>query len=86
VKTGDWRGVAASAERALDADIDSPVSALILQGMALTELGEFAEALVLFRKVTATGDAEERQNAAAWTRYAEEEISYQQQVAAAAGN
>jgi len=53
--------------------------------MALTELGEFAEALVIFRKVAATGDEEEQQVAAAWIRYAEEEINYQQQFAVASG-
>jgi hypothetical protein len=53
--------------------------------MALAELGEFEEALVLFRKVAATGDAEEQQIAAVWIRYAEEELNYQQQVAAASG-
>jgi tetratricopeptide (TPR) repeat protein len=83
VKTGDWHGAADSAKRALDAGVDNPISALMLQGMALTELGEFEEALVLFRKVTAAGDKEEQQSAAAWIRYAEEEINYQQQFAAA---
>jgi tetratricopeptide (TPR) repeat protein len=83
VKTGDWRGAADSAERALDAGIDNPVSALMLQGMALTELGEIAEALVLFRKVAATGDEEEQRNAAAWIRYAEEELNDRRQFAVA---
>ena len=85
-KTGDWRGMADSAEGALDAGIDNPVSALMLQGMALTELGEFEGALVIFRKVAATGDAQEQQIAAAWIRYAEEELNYQQQFAEASGN
>jgi tetratricopeptide (TPR) repeat protein len=85
-KSGDWRGAADNASRALDAGVDNPGNALMLQGMALAELGEFEEALVLFRQAAATGDAQERQIAAAWTRYAEEEIGYQQQVAAASGN
>ena len=85
VKTGEWRRAGESAERAIDAGVDNPVSALLLQGMALTELGEFVEALVIFRKVAATGDEEEQQVAAAWIRYAEEEINYQQKFAAVSG-
>jgi len=83
VKTGDWRGVASSAVRAIDAGVDNPVSALLLQGMAQAELGEFDEALVLFQKVAAAGDEEEQESASAWIRYVEEELDYQQQLAVA---
>ena len=83
VKTGDWRGAVNSAVRAIDAGVDNPVGALILQGMAQAELGAFAEALVVFQKVATTGNEEEQQTASAWIRYVEEEIDYQQQLAVA---
>jgi tetratricopeptide (TPR) repeat protein len=85
VKTGDWRGVVNSTVRAIDAGVDNPVGALMLQGMAQAELGEFAEALVLFKKVAATGNEEEQQTASAWIRYVEEELHYKQLVALALG-
>ena len=82
VKTGDWRGAADSATKALAAGMDNPVSALILQGTALAELDEYEEALVIFRKVTVSGNEGEQQTAAAWIRYIEERLSFQSQVAA----
>jgi tetratricopeptide (TPR) repeat protein len=82
VKTGDWRGAADSATKALAAGVDNPVSALILQGTALAELDEYEEALVIFRKVTVSGNEGEQQTAAAWIRYIEERLSFQSQVAA----
>ena len=82
VKTGDWRGAADSAAKALVAGVDNPVSALILQGTALAELNEYEEALVIFRKVTVSGNEGEQQTAAAWIRYIEEGLSFRSQVAA----
>jgi tetratricopeptide (TPR) repeat protein len=85
-KTGDWGGVANSAVRAINAGVDNSASALLLQGMAQAELGEFAKALVIFQNVTATGNDEEQKTATAWIRYVEEELSFRSNVVATSRN
>lgn len=82
VKTGNWRGAADSVSRALVVGVDNPVSTSMLHGMTLVELGEYEESLSVFQKVRSTGDAEQRENAAAWIRYIEEELRYQEKAVA----
>lgn len=64
-----WEEVIAAARQALDAGTETPARAWLLMGMAYTELDRLGEALDAFDKVRETGDAKERQNAAAWIAF-----------------
>jgi len=64
-----WEEVIAAARQALDADTETPARAWLLMGMAYTELDRLGEALQAFDRVRETGDAKERQNAAAWIAF-----------------
>lgn len=64
-----WEDVIAAARQALDAGTGTPARAWLLMGMAYTELDRLGEALDAFDKVRETGDAKERQNAAAWIAF-----------------
>ena len=64
-----WEGVITAARQALDADTETPARAWLLMGMAYTELDRLGEALEAFDRVRETGDARERQNAAAWIAF-----------------
>ena len=65
----DWEGVIRAARQALDAGTDTPARAWLLIGMAYTELDQLGEALKAFANARDTGDAKERQNAAAWIAF-----------------
>lgn len=64
-----WEDVIAATRQALDAGTESPARAWLLMGMAYTELDRLGEALEAFDRVRETGDAKERQNAAAWIAF-----------------
>lgn len=65
----EWEGVIAAARQALDAGTGTPGRAWLLMGMAYTELDRLNEALEAFGNARETGDAKERQNAAAWIAF-----------------
>jgi len=64
-----WEAAIAASRQALDAGTETPARAWLLMGMAYTELDRLGEALQAFDRVRETGDAKERQNAAAWIAF-----------------
>lgn len=72
VQSGDFAGAAASAEKALAADIDDRIAALVVAGSAFAELGEWDKSIAAFREVANIGNDDERDNAGNWIRYVEE--------------
>ena len=64
--------VALAVDQALAAGLKKPAIALLLAGSALTELEQFTEAISVFERVRAVGDAAERRNADAWIDFVSE--------------
>lgn len=71
-ETGAWSKVVDNANKALAAGLKKPAIALLLAGSALTELEQFTEAISVFERVRAVGDAAERRNADAWIDFVSE--------------
>ena len=70
---GDWEGVAAAAEQALEkGGLARPGEAWVLRGVALAELAQYRQALTAFEaaaRAAGDGDDASRRNAAAWIAY-----------------
>jgi len=74
---GDWETTAAAAQQALEAGIDKPYEAHMLAGTAYAELERFDDAIESFRSARASGEAQQRANAASWIAFVEEKVQLQ---------
>ncbi len=72
---GEWRQAAEAANQALDAGLTNPAEAHILAGMAYSEVEQFSDSLIAFRRAKEVGDDRERKNADAWISFVEEKIA-----------
>lgn len=79
-ETGDWSKVVDNANKALEAGLSKPATALLLAGAAHAELGQFAQATSVFERVRAVGDAAQRRNADAWIEFVSEKRQLQNAV------
>ena len=71
-ETGEWDKVVDNAQKALDAGLDDPVDALMLQGASFIELGNLDDATRVFTAVRAKGEASDRRNADSWLSFIED--------------
>ena len=79
---GDWEGVAAAAERALEkGGLDRPGEAWVLRGVALAELTRYRQALAAFQSAAREDDDASRRNAAAWIAYVRDLMGRRQDYA-----
>ena len=69
-ESGDWKGVQEATEKALtDEELENPGDVYILRGMAQTELGNYAQAILSFTQAMEIGTETNKKNAEAWIDY-----------------
>jgi len=68
-ETGSWQKVVDNTNKALDLGLESPQDALMLAGIAHSELGQFDEATRVFNRMRAVGDSDDRRNADSWIAF-----------------
>jgi tetratricopeptide (TPR) repeat protein len=68
-ETGEWDKVVENTTKALDGGLKNPVDALMLEGSAYSELGQFDDASRVFGVVRTTGDKDDRRNADSWIAF-----------------
>lgn len=72
-ETGEWEGVVGSCRLALaKGGLEDPGEVWLLQGVALAELGRFAQAIDAFESAKRSGKDSVRRDANAWIGYVEE--------------
>jgi tetratricopeptide (TPR) repeat protein len=71
-ETGAWEKVIDNANKALDLGLEDPQDALMLAGIAHSELGQLTEATQVFNRVRAVGDSDDRRNADSWIAFIDE--------------
>lgn len=76
-ETGEWQKVINNVVKALDAGLDEPVDALMLQGIANAELDRFDDAERAFIRVRSLGDSSDRRNAGSWIAFVDEKRQLQ---------
>ena len=74
-ETGEWEGVVESCRLALDkGGLERPGEVWILQGVALSELRRFPEALEAFESAKRVGNDNIRRNSNAWISYVQDRL------------
>ena len=74
-ETGEWEGVVESCRLALDkGGLERPGEVWILQGVALSELRRFREALEAFESAKRVGNDNIRRNSNAWISYVQDRL------------